>query len=387
MAAWFLWKTRVPGDLRLPHVEPARYFSEHDLHRAARYERFGRLDCGIGTVVELAVLAVLALLGPRIASGFALGRVGTGVMVGAVATLMLWLVGLPFGFGELWWNRRYGLSRRGYGEWLLEQWPSLLGQVVGLTILLTILMLLAGWLRRYWWLVAGPLLVVIGAALVFVLAYFARVGTHPIRNDAVAADVRQLAGIEGVPKTTVRVEKVSDDTRAVNAEATGFGPSTTVVLWDTLFDGRFSRRAIDVVAAHELGHVARHHIWKGIAWSALLTTPLMFLVAAATRRRGGMHRPEVVPFALLVIAALSVLITPLENVISRRYEAEADWMALQATRDPSGARELFRRFGSVDLEQPNPPGWDYVLLENHPTLAQRLAMVEAWRERAAASAR
>ena len=39
----------------------------------------------------------------------------------------------------------------------------------------------------------------------------------------------------------VRVEKVSDWTDQANAFATGFGPSTHVVLWDTLLDGRFSR--------------------------------------------------------------------------------------------------------------------------------------------------
>jgi STE24 endopeptidase len=67
------------------------------------------------------------------------------------------------------------------------------------------------------------------------------------------------------------------------------------------------------------------------------------------------------------------------NVVSRRYEAEADWVALRATHDPRSARSLFRRFTSVDLAQPNPPTWDYVLLENHPTVMQRIAMVEAFR--------
>jgi hypothetical protein len=29
---------------------------------------------------------------------------------------------------------------------------------------------------------------------------------------------------------------------------------------------------------------------------------------------------------------------------------------------------------SETLEDPNPPWWDYVLLENHPTLLQRIEM-------------
>jgi STE24 endopeptidase len=89
----------------------------------------------------------------------------------------------------------------------------------------------------------------------------------------------------------------------------------------------------------------------------------------------------VVPFALLVAFALSLLATPLENVVSRRYESEADWMALQVTHDPAAGREAFRSFTRIDLAQPNPPAWSYVLLDDHPTVLQRIAMTEAWRAR------
>ena len=60
-------------------------------------------------------------------------------------------------------------------------------------------------------------------------------------------------------------------------------------------------------------------------------------------------------------------------------EAEADWKALQTTRDPVAARGLFVGFGKSSLADPNPPRWAYVLLESHPTLAQRIAMADAWK--------
>jgi Zn-dependent protease with chaperone function len=68
----------------------------------------------------------------------------------------------------------------------------------------------------------------------------------------------------------------------------------------------------------------------------------------------------------------------LQNAISRRYEAEADWRALVATHDAAAARRLFVQFVPTTLEEPNPPAWDYAFLENHPTIAQRLAMVRAF---------
>ena len=84
------------------------------------------------------------------------------------------------------------------------------------------------------------------------------------------------------------------------------------------------------------------------------------------------------PFALLVAFSLSLVALPLENVVSRRYEAEADWVGLQATRDPTAGREAFRSFTRIDLAQPDPPAWSYVLLDDHPTVLQRIAMTEAW---------
>jgi Zn-dependent protease with chaperone function len=71
---------------------------------------------------------------------------------------------------------------------------------------------------------------------------------------------------------------------------------------------------------------------------------------------------------------------PFQNAVTRRYEAEADWRALVATNDVPSARGLFVQFVPTTLEEPDPPGWDYAFLENHPTVAQRIAMVEAYKK-------
>jgi malate synthase len=48
----------------------------------------------------------------------------------------------------------------------------------------------------------------------------------------------------------VRIQKVSGETKAANAMATGIGPSARVFIWDTFLDGRFTPREIKV--ANEL---------------------------------------------------------------------------------------------------------------------------------------
>ena len=78
----------------------------------------------------------------------------------------------------------------------------------------------------------------------------------------------------------MRVQNVSSWTDQANAFTVGFGPSTHVVLWDTLLDGRFSRGEVDVVIAHELGHVRSRHVLKAIGWTALIVLPTLWLLDA-----------------------------------------------------------------------------------------------------------
>jgi STE24 endopeptidase len=380
-AAAFLWRTKVPGNLHLPHLDASAYFSQSQLHRTARYSSVGRLLYLLSVVVEIAVLAVFALLGRRLARGFALGEIGAGVMIGVATSLFVTLATLPVGVVDLWWDRRYGISKEEYWSYVVGQWSGILVRTATIAIVLAVVMWLARRFPRGWWAVVAPLFVAVGAAFVVVGALLAPIGTHRIPDPQVAAAAQRLERIEGATGTKIRVDKVSNETRAVNGQTTGIGPTTVVILWDTLFKSHLSDRAIEFVTAHELGHAARRHIVKGLGWGVLFTVPLTFLLAEATRRRGGLHRAEVVPFALLVSFVLGIAAMPAGNVVSRRYESEADWMALQATRDPSAGREAFRSFTRIDLAQPNPPGWSYAVLGDHPTVMQRLAMIRAWSAR------
>jgi STE24 endopeptidase len=153
-----------------------------------------------------------------------------------------------------------------------------------------------------------------------------------------------------------------------------------VIVWDTLLK-RFPIAQIRVVLAHEFGHLSRNHLWKDLAWMALLLLPIALVVELVTRRRGGLYEPTAVPLAIFVVTLLLFLVTPLQTAFSRRLESEADWIALQTTHDPAAMQGLFRRLSRLALVQPDPPGWAKPLMEDHPTVMERIEMAEAWRER------
>ena len=377
--AWLLARTSVPS-IDTSGLDPRTYFSQRSLDRAASYTRGTELLWLLSTAATLAALVVLARLLPARVRSIGLGRIGSAVIVGMVLIVGLWFVALPFSLAALWWQHHWGLGPFDILAWLSGQWALLAPSAISALATIVLLVGLAGRFRR-WWLVATPIVVVIAAFFAFVSGWLLAASSHPLRNQQLAADARRMERLDHVTGTPVRVQDVSSWTDQANAYTVGFGPSAHVILWDTLLDERFTRGEKVAVIAHELGHVRSRHIIKGIGWTALVVLPTLWILALATRRRGGVCDPANLPYVILVLSVVGLLTTPAQNVVSRRYEAEADWRSLNATRDPASTRKLFQTFERTSLETPSPPTWDYLFLETHPTLAQRIAMVEQWRKR------
>lgn len=378
---WLLWQRDVPADLELPEVDAGALLSPAQLDEARAYERFLRVDFLLAEVTVLLVFGLYARYGRRFTRESAAGRIGTGMLLAMLGFALLWLAQLPFGVAALWWERRHGVSEQDYGTWIFESWLGLGGAFLFVCLAILIVMGLAGPLPHRWWLPGGAVFVGLAVLFAFVLPYMLP-SQEPLRDRELLAAADRFAREQGLAETPpVRVQEVREFTTAPNAEAAGLGPSRRIILWDTLLDGRFAAEEVRVVLAHELAHLSREHIWKLVGWYALFAFPGAYLIARATRRRGGMREAEAVPLALFVLVALSFLALPLQNAFVRHLEAEADWVALETTRDAEAARALFRRFGTTALVDPDPPTWSYLLMETHPTLADRVAMAEAWERR------
>ena len=344
--------------------------------------------------VQLVVLALLVwraqwLVGrltralPWLQSGSTLAATSVAALVGALAAVAVWAATLPLGAGRLAWRRRFDLTEQSYGGWLIDSAIGLLVTGVLVVLAVAIVVSLARRLGRFWWPAAGGLLAVCG--LVFILLQ--PLVVEPLRNDfspiadaTLEADIQEIAAIMGVEIGGVEVRDQSRRTRAANARVTGLGPSRRVVIDDTLLEAdAFARAEVRSVVAHELSHVARSHRLKGVAWFALIVLPAAGLLALILGRvrPGGAADPTLVPAGLLVALLIFLATSPLQNAVSRRYEAEADWLALKATDDPEALERLVAGFVVTNVGDPTRPGWVTHMLGTHPSTLERIGMARA----------
>jgi STE24 endopeptidase len=379
VAAYLLWPTDVPDDLRLPSVDETKIFDPALLDETQDFERFLRWNDIASQLVLLAVLVLFAWRGWRFARESAAGRIGTGMLLGMIGLALVWLAQLPFAVADIWWQKRYDIVTAGYLEWALENWLVLGAQFLFICLWLLITMALAAPLRDRWWIGAVPVFVGLALLLAFVTPYLVPDLHDP--DAALAADAKQIARQTGQEGVDLKVEEIGDLTQAPNAFAAGLGPSRRVVVWDTLLEPPFDRDEVRVVLAHEYGHHESNHIWKGLGWYALISLPLLFAVARVARRWGGLYQPRAVPVALLALVAASLVVQPFDNVITRRMEAEADWVALETTKDPDSARELFEEFADTALQDPDPPEWAHLWFDTHPSIVERIGEATAWENR------
>src|SRR3954470_13212668 len=66
VAAWLLWRTHVPGGLRLPHLDAAQVFGPRLVRRAGSFGRFYDVLWILATVARVGVLVLLARRLPRL---------------------------------------------------------------------------------------------------------------------------------------------------------------------------------------------------------------------------------------------------------------------------------------------------------------------------------
>jgi STE24 endopeptidase len=71
-----------------------------------------------------------------------------------------------------------------------------------------------------------------------------------------------------------------------------------------------------------------------------------------------------------------MVLEPLQNFVSRRYERQSDRYALERTGLKEAYRSAYRKLAQQNKDDPSPPRLEVVLFHSHPPIAERLQLAE-----------
>jgi STE24 endopeptidase len=283
----------------------------------------------------------------------------------------------------------YGLSNQSFGQWMRDQVVDLGVTTVLGAILLVVLFGLVRKVGKNWW-VWGSVVSLIFTAFVVLIApvfIFPLFNTFTkLEDPRVKEPILSLARANGIPATDVYVVDASRQSDRVSANVSGFGGTLRITLNDNLLK-RCSLAGIESTMGHEMGHYVLNHVFIGLVLNGVVMVVMFALLNwglnAALARWGeswgirGIADVAVLPLAVLILATISFLLTPVNNTINRTMEYEADLYGINAGQQPDGEAEVDLMLGEYRKLDPGPI--EEFLFFDHPSGRTRITAAMRWK--------
>ncbi len=348
--------------------------------------RFGDLTEIFDTLVLILVLlsGVLPALFTEVAGWAGPDATWNHALFILLSGVLLGIPSLPFE----WWEQfrleeRFGFNKSTAGLWVMDKLKGvLLMFAIGFPLLWALLSLVR-WVGDAWWMWGFAL--VFGFQLLMLILYPKLIlplfnKLTPLPEGDLRTRLMALGDRTGFRAKAIEVIDGSKRSGHSNAYFTGFGRFRRIVLFDTLI-AQLSPEELEAVLAHEIGHYRRGHIPKMIALSAVMMFGGFAVVAWLARSAWfnpafGFPPAQLAP-SFLLFGLLSGVVTfwfsPLSNLLSRRYEYQADAFAREAMRGPAAMIGALRKLAQKNLTNLTPHRWFSGFYYSHPTLVEREA--------------
>jgi len=273
----------------------------------------------------------------------------------------------------------FDLTNQSLASWLGDLSKGLALNIVVTGIIAAVALVIIGRFERWWlvlWLGSIPLMVflVVIAPIAFdpVFNKF-----EPLRDASLRKALLDEASRAGIAGSRVYQVNKSKQTKTMNAYVTGVGPTTRIVIWDTLL-AKMDRDEIIAVMGHEMGHYVLLHIWQGLAEGVVISFFVCFFAQRIYQR--GLSRwkleskddPAALAWILLIATIFGFLLSPLVNGLSRRVEHEADVFGLELTHLNEASASAEVKLAEDSKFAPYPPRFIKFWLYSHPPVEERI---------------
>ncbi len=313
------------------------------------------------------------------------GLILSGIIFGLIFFALLFLINLPLNYYSSFLLRhKYGLSDQSLIRWLEL---NLKGFIInnGLASLFI-------WLPYYfipqnpntWWFKLGLLAIPLIVLMVFITPlvidpFFNSYSKLP--KGELRDEIQILLDKSGIVDAEIFVVDKSKDTKTMNAYMTGIFKSKRIVLWDTTINN-LDNEEITSIVAHEMGHYLKAHIWKNIFMGIIGTFIILFILNVSSNwvlaeAKGAFGFKNIynyasLPLIILLLNLITFIANPIENVVSRYFEREADSYEISLTEDRESAVTAMQKLYKKSLGIPRPSQFYKIWYHSHPPLEERI---------------
>lgn len=193
--------------------------------------------------------------------------------------------------------------------------------------------------------------------------------------------ILNLAHKMGVKILDVFEIDFSKKTLKANAAFVGMGRTKRVILADTLKD-KYTYDEIEVILAHEFAHYRLRHLIKLIfinSITIILSFYLIYKTSDYVLGRFGLFSLSDIsglPIVLMYFVILGMITQPLENYLSRRFERNADLLALKTTDLKEAFISMMDKLSAQNLADRSPAKIIKIFFFDHPPIDERIEMAK-----------
>ncbi len=299
--------------------------------------------------------------------------------------IILDVLTIPLSFyGSFVLEHMYNLSNQKISGWIKDELKKFL---ISLPLIIIMVEIMYIFLRNFpdtWWIFVTLIWIffsVIMAKLAPVLIFPLFYKSVPLDNKELKEGLESLVVGTGLNIQGVYKINLSKNTKKANAALAGMGSTRRVLLGDTLLDS-YSPAEIKSVFAHELGHHVYHHVWKmlfistisgciGFAFCHLLLTKVIVIMGYQN-----IHDIAAFPAVCAALAFSSIVLLPIQNAISRKFERACDRYAINKTKDPESFISTMNKLAEQNLADRAPSRIVELLFYSHPSISRRIEVAK-----------
>ncbi|MCW8803541.1 MAG: M48 family metallopeptidase [Ignavibacteriaceae bacterium] len=281
-------------------------------------------------------------------------------------------------------EHKYNLSNQTFGKWVWEGLKGLLVLlIIGIPILLAFYFFL-NYFGTIWWLPFATIMFFISVVLsqifpILIFPIFYKI--TPIENEGLKERINKLARNAKLKVENVYKFNMSKNTKKANAAFTGLGKTKRIILGDTLLDN-YSEDEIETVIAHELGHFKKKHIIKNIIIGTVSSFLTLFIIALLYQNSlswfgfTSITELSALPLLALWSMLIGLIQSPLGNILSRKFEFEADEYAVIETKNPASFKKTLEKLTDQNLGDKEPHPFVEWFFYSHPSIKNRINAIE-----------